>query len=115
MIKPQRVDITADAGARDSVRLNGEIIPAVSATLRLEAGSIAELTLVLDVYDGTADGSALCKVDDRTREALIAMGWTPPLEPPTYDQIAELADLIIKHQAEAPFEIARAIMQAGRT
>lgn len=31
----------------------------------------------------------------------------------TYEQIAELADLIIEHQAEAPFEIARAILQAG--
>ena len=41
--------------------------------------------------------------------------WDAPMPELTYEQIADLADIIVAHEAEdlAPFELARAILQAG--
>lgn len=49
--------------------------------LRAEVGRRTELELDLAVADGaTFDGEVRLVIPESTREALIALGWTPPAE-----------------------------------
>ena len=73
-----RVEISG-TGHTIAVKVGGHLLPVDIATLGLGAGLVPELQVSLPVVDGivvTLDA----KVDVRaeTRQARIAMGWTPP-------------------------------------
>lgn len=49
-------------------------------TFTASVDEMPRLTVHLDLVDVIADGEVRCDVPPETREALIALGWTPPEE-----------------------------------
>lgn len=63
------------------VALDGDPLDGVRGLdLSAEAGEIPRLTLDLLVNEVQVNGEMTVTVPDATREALIALGWTPPSE-----------------------------------
>ena len=63
-----------------TVSVGGHMLPCSSATLYMAATDIPVLVIELPLVDGVAitlDGSFPQLMQD-SRDALIAMGWTPP-------------------------------------
>lgn len=71
------------SGDRATVKIDGHMLACTSAVLAMDAVSLPELTVSLPVADDiviTLDGT-ITVLQDETRAALIAMGWTPPPGP----------------------------------
>lgn len=61
------------------IALDGEALNGVRGLdLSATAGEIPSLTVELLVNEVEVDGEMTVTVPDATREALIALGWTPP-------------------------------------
>lgn len=61
------------------IALDGEALNGVRGLdLSAAAGEIPSLTVELLVNEVEVDGEMTVAVPDATREALIALGWTPP-------------------------------------
>lgn len=75
----KRIHITMGAG-QGRFEVGGHDLSTVTRaiTLRFEAGGVPEITAELAVLDGDIDGEATVRIPAKTREALIALGWTPP-------------------------------------
>jgi len=64
-----------------TVELDGRQLPGVRAvTLSASVDKVPVLELDLIAYEVTTDAEAEVVIPDRTREALLALGWTPPVE-----------------------------------
>jgi hypothetical protein len=76
---PCRVEIKGD-GYSATVRVDGHQVAAVGLTLTMRAERLPQLLLDLPVTGGQVVTltQAVVIAGDETREALIAMGWTPP-------------------------------------
>lgn len=79
---PQKVAITGVAGKRCgyAVEVDGKPLEGImSASLHIDAGSIPQLALHLDVLEIEAVGiEAQVVVPDHTMRTLIDLGWLPP-------------------------------------
>lgn len=76
-----RVEIDSREGAETAILVDGNRVAATSASLQLAAGRtpILEVRLPLVPAANVAiDRVAEVILDDETRAALVAMGWTPP-------------------------------------
>ena len=76
-----RVEIAGDPGAT-ALKVDGKVLAFDAATLAVDPRSVPVLTVSLPVVGGvvvTLD--ARIRLAPDTRAALVAMGWTPPLEP----------------------------------
>ena len=51
-------------------------------SLTAAAGDVPELNLDMAVVEVEVDGEVRVELTDGTREALLALGWTPPQETP---------------------------------
>ena len=63
-----------------AVKVGGHLLPCQSLTLELDAENMPALTVNLPVSDGVVVTLAQVNtgLGESTREALVAMGWTPP-------------------------------------
>jgi hypothetical protein len=79
---PQKVTITGVPGkpAGYTVEVDGkELAGVIAASLSMEARSVPQLTLYLDVLQLEAVGiEAHVEIPDGTMRALIDLGWLPP-------------------------------------
>lgn len=68
------------AGGSAEVEVDGHRIEDAVAGLRLdaEANCLPRLHLDLHLFDVDVEGAVSILVPERTRRALIALGWTPP-------------------------------------
>jgi hypothetical protein len=80
-----RVDIELDGSGRGRVVIGGQDISGAlrGIVVRGGVGEAPRLELDLDVFDVTRLESAEMEIliPDDTRDALIALGWTPPQVP----------------------------------
>lgn len=68
-----------DAAGRGTVEIDGRELPGVRGlTLTAEYGHTPTLELDLALYDVSTVAEARIVIPDQTREALLALGWTPP-------------------------------------
>ena len=76
------VEIDGNA-ASATVRVGGHMLACTRATLTLNAQEVPVLTVALPAFEGvvTTLSDVLPEFAAETRAVLIAMGWTPPLEP----------------------------------
>lgn len=72
----------------DDVRVRG----VRGFTVRADVNSVPTATLDVIVREAVIDGEAHVDVPDKTRETLIHLGWTPPVEPAPGEP-EEIADL----------------------
>jgi hypothetical protein len=75
------VELSGGSGTAE-LRIDGHLLPASAAVVRVQAGGIPTLSVALPVIGGmvvTLD--AKTGFEESTRAALVAMGWTPPPEP----------------------------------
>jgi len=74
------VELAGDPGS-EALRVGGHDLPFTAATVHLARGSVPVLTVDLPVIGGiVVTLEAHPEVSERTRRALMAMGWTPPAE-----------------------------------
>lgn len=78
----RRVSISlTDHGAHGRVYLDGTELDGVRGlNLATRAGDRATLELDLIAYEAEVDGEMRVIVPDATRETLVRLGWTPPVE-----------------------------------
>lgn len=77
----RNVVIKAQAGGPHSLTVDGHDISkgVRSLALDIERGSLPMLSIDLAVFEVTdVEGPARLLIPDGTRDALVAMGWTPP-------------------------------------
>ena len=74
-----KVKISGDI--RPTLEIDGKQILATGVTLELDAHSLPVLRVALPVYGLDVDIEAAAKVDEPTRTALVALGWTEPGSP----------------------------------
>lgn len=79
MTKRAEITTTTSGG---TIVLDGQKIPGVRAyTLTGVAGELHTLTLDFFILrDGKFEADVKCGVAEKTHDALIALGWTPPAE-----------------------------------
>ncbi len=85
-----------------TVKVDGRMLPCSSAVLEVDAESLPVLTVKLLVADGAvvALGGVSARIEEETRAALVAMGWTPPMivisdgPPMTETQVREFRDAV---------------------
>jgi hypothetical protein len=71
-LDPLGANSTIDVGGHDvSKAVRGLAVTA-------EVGQVPVLALDLVVCDGHIDGEVIVTIPDATRDALVALGWTPP-------------------------------------
>lgn len=77
----KRMKLTMNGGI-GHLEIGGVDISAAtrSVELRVKAGDLPEVMVDLSVIEVEIDGEAEFKVLPVTRDALIALGWTPPQE-----------------------------------
>jgi len=88
------VELTGTVFPNLALKVGGHLLP--FARLEFDSGNgetAPELTITLPVYEGSVwTLEARCSLEETTRDALVAMGWTPPAdcrEPaPRYDTAA---------------------------
>ena len=77
---PSKVSI-AGTPPKCIVKVNGEPIVVTSVDLHLDCESLPIATIALPVIDGLdVETEADIAVDERTRQTLLRLGWTPPAE-----------------------------------
>jgi hypothetical protein len=78
-----KVRITADAGGRGTVHVDGHEMTndVCGVSFIAWAGDEPECELHLIIHDAAIDGEAKVVVPPGTASALEALGWTPPAEP----------------------------------
>lgn len=68
------------AGICSSIEVDGHKLPGVrGVTIAAPAKGLTELRIDLIAYEIEIDGLMRVELPSSTREALIALGWTPPL------------------------------------
>ncbi|MFJ2029439.1 hypothetical protein [Streptosporangium sp. NPDC087985] len=73
---PERVDAPTVRVENLYIREPGQVEPEPA-----EIADLPGLTVDLLMHEVEVDGEMVVSVPDRTRDALIALGWTPPAEP----------------------------------
>lgn len=74
------VQLVIDPGGRGSIMVDGvDFSPAVNGMeIETKVGHTTQITLFLVESRVEFDGQVTVGIPDRTRDALIALGWTPP-------------------------------------
>lgn len=89
MTTNHRLAINAPSPRAVEVHLNGQDIAhgLTGLTLTMGAGRVPQATLDLLILDVTEvqDTETRILIPDTTRDALIALGWTPPADEPKDD------------------------------
>lgn len=83
MREPVHVRISPLDGGGHAIEVDGHHVENMTEHLTLEMDSrdrMPVLTLRLVSFRPDADTHAVVRLDEQTREALKAMGWTPPEE-----------------------------------
>lgn len=83
-------------GFGSEIEVDGQRIPHVQAVhLDAKASCLPSLTLDLLLHEVEIDGVMNVSVPEKTRETLIALGWTPPAAP-SLGEPAEIASLPVE-------------------
>jgi hypothetical protein len=94
-----RLAITATGVGTAEVLLNGQDIAnaLTGLTLDMGVGKVPTATLDLLLIDTTKvqDAETRIFIPDATREALLALGWTPPTEPEPTDHLRVTPYLVV--------------------
>ena len=99
---PSKVSITGTP-PKCIVKVNGEPIAVTSVDLHLDCESLPQAVISLPVLeDVDVETEADIAVDERTRLALLRLGWTPPGEQPD-DKAIELWISVNPQKFEAWF------------
>lgn len=82
IVEPTRVEITGKHGYDTAVKIGDHLLPCTRAVLTIEPHDYPSLAVDLPVNGGLVISlNGIVNLGGETREALIAMGWTPPAEP----------------------------------
>lgn len=67
-------------GANSTIEVGGhDLSKAVRAlAVTAEVGQVPALSLDLVICDGEVEGEVVVTIPEATRDALVALGWTPP-------------------------------------
>lgn len=70
-------------GYGGTVEVDGQRLTGIrNLTLTSGIGNIPVLTLELLMHEVEVDGELIVTVPDKTRDALVTLGWTPPSDSP---------------------------------